>query len=145
MDSTNLTKLEAHLIAGNGYNVLFNSEVCYIMEVHEDGFLLGINGASQYYSKFDQFGTDYFVLCHPLSRLTTEIEGIGVPLTKLWEMYGGGWPEWHRKSWEKSMYDEITLSPLGSLTVQMYQYILDWKFDKNNFIERGIGKEITLK
>jgi len=164
--TTNLTKQEAHLIAGNGYRLVDAAgKEFYIYGVNSNRIVL-FPMLNKFGIKYEQIGTDYHVLCHPLSRLTTEIEGIGVAIVKLAKIAGmptigqvcldtehGSrfWVETERANYE-FYYSNGTFGAYRDnqvMSVSNQQLLFDkmdkWHFETRGFLERGLGKEINLK
>jgi len=169
-----ITKLEAHLISGNGYRLVdrygFEADIISLRPSYDNGKGLVMGTTWNKAIDVDKIGTNYFVLCHPLSRLTTEIEGIGVPIVELAKIAFPKVDDWNFRekysdaySTENQLYfqfrdgdfeSEIWI-PYGgggnydTFKVSNQQLLLDtmdkWHFDRRGFIERGIGKEINLK
>jgi len=150
---TNLTKLEAHLIAGNGYILVDGAGKEFeIKSVHETCFTVE-SGIHVKAVQFVKLGTDYFILCHPHSRLTTEIEGIGVPI----EQFEIGDEPFNSYEFEFDFGNVKLIKQLvgiaendihhdiNYLPVPVGKQLEAWHFDTMQLIERGIGKEITLK
>jgi len=163
-----LTKTEAALLYGYGYRLVDKYKKVWNIIVPLTGsrFVIQQAGANQRTIGWEQIGTDYHVLVHPLSRLTTEIEGIGVAIVGLAKKAFPGLKFYvasdfscrslpedertrfaYRKDLKSFAYNyhgltiqTYTVPNQQSLFAQMYA----WHFDCCNFIERGIGKEITV-
>jgi len=170
-----LTKTEAALLYGYGYRLVDAQSRVWLVQgsLKESLSIIQVAPREGYMPELIdacRVGTDYHVLVHPLSRLTTEIEGIGVAIVELakiafpkitdWNLRGKYkdsfsenckmYFQFHEGDFESEIwmeyegggcYDTFKFSNQQSLFAQMYA----WHFDCCNFIERGIGKEITLK
>jgi len=162
----NLTNLEAHLLAGNGYRLVDADDTIFGIHSVDDVkmYLFGSRAGLDKYISIADIGTDYHVLCHPLSRLTTEIEGIGVPLKILKtggtnanvlsrshdSFMGNVYSICDNEEHELRYSDEFGFErryrcELRSLNQdKLNKKLHEWHFDTMQLIERGIGKEITL-
>jgi len=164
--TTNLTKQEAHLIAGNGYRLVdAGGRQCLVVGAIEDIFtvrdVLPIGQVSPYKEaiKISDIGVTHWIACHPLSRLTTEIEGIGVPIVELanmvkkteWEITTEvsvtSYDHYFQFSYEGGFFTLLNAALDGILfdTKPIDKQLEAWNFDTMQLIERGIGKEINLK
>jgi len=173
---TNLTKLEAHLIAGNGYAIsVLNGKVFKIDSTHDNCFT-AMDGLQVKAINFEDIGKHFWIACHPLSRITTEIEGIGVPIVELLKNHSLiDLGECVFEYWEEGGVYSVNAHDINSLggsrcidslsydgnvfkamnndysfdAINPQDAIKDdfcaMGFDTRGFLERGLGKEITLK
>jgi len=153
-----LTKTEAALLYGYGYRLVDKECEWDIIQVGGGGLtIVRVSGQMPRFISFSSIGTDYHVLVHPLSRLTTEIEGIGVPIVELAAIsfpkedftlikdvagcfdfdFGYINDDFVSVGYD---YKSVPVKNIRGLFAQMYA----WHFDCCNFLERGIGKEITV-
>jgi len=167
-----LTKTEAALLYGYGYRLVDPQNRIWLVQgaLKDSLSIIQVSPREGYMPELidaSRVGTDYHVLVHPLSRLTTEIEGIGVGILELAKISGlpnqdaildkvHGSRMWVEVEGVRQTRYEFYLSNMNfggyrddkiiaisnqqALFAQMYA----WHFDTMNFIERGIGKEITI-
>jgi len=136
MQTNPLTKTEAALLYGYGYRLVDAAGTVFSLASVQDDAFIAYNELGYGYDmeiQFNDVGKSYFVLVHPLSRLTTEIEATGelfpfVPKNTL-ESYG------------YYVNENPIVENLSSIVVEQLKA---WHFDCANFLERGIGKEITV-
>jgi len=162
MQTNPLTKTEAGLLYGYGYRLVDAEgqefEISAIMHTGRLRITFGENDRD--YIEPSEIGKSFWVAVHPLSRLTTEIEGVGVPIVELATIaelstsvpyiIEDGYMKYETEMFYlgKSM-SFILISGKKSFTVKNQQSLFAkmyaWHFDTMNFLERGIGKEINLK
>jgi len=140
-----ITKTEAALLYGYGYRLVDASgaNIIKIDSVHNNCFT-SQTGIHVKPINFDRIGVDWFILVHPLSRLTTEIEGIGGPIDVLNKRALNG-NTYQATEVEGETYLLANYRPeVNVLYNWEAEQLMVWHFDCCNFLERGIGKEITV-
>lgn len=138
MQANPLTKTEAALLYGYGYRLIGEGKE-WDMDHPEDGYLYLIDKEGTINSiDINDTGTDYHVLVHPLSRLTAEIDFA-------WDMYKN-----HGKGhttivgFFSAIKSHIDFFGVNTLSGSLLEFLNEKHFDTMNFLERGIGKEITV-
>jgi len=133
-----LTKTEAALLYGYGYRLVDAQNRIWLVQgaLKDSLSIIQVSPREGYTPELidaSRVGTDYHVLVHPISRLTTEIEAPG-------ELF----PFVPKNTLESHGYyvnENPIVENLSSIVVEQLKA---WHFDCCNFIERGIGKEITV-
>ena len=79
-----IDKLTAHLLAGHEYKLVDKegTTTFTITGIMDDTLYLIDEENTPHYFRFDEAGTDFFVLCRPYSSLTKEVNGV-VPIVEL--------------------------------------------------------------
>jgi len=147
MQTNPLTKTESALLYGYGYRLVDTQNRIWLVQgaLKNSLSIIQVSPREGYTPELidaSRIGADYHVLVHPISRLTTEIEGIGVAIDVL-----------NKRAMNISNYKVANLDA-GTYLLATYrpeinvlhnweaELVMAWHFDTMNFLERGIGKII---